>query len=214
MLSLIVITALLGLGSAVNITVSKSGGIKTSPLQYGLMFEDINNSGDGGIYAELIQNRAFQGSEMIPSKLDPWTPIGNSTLTLGNTSVPLSSALPLSVHVSGNGKKAKCGIRNPGWWGIDVQKQTYKGSFWSLGDYSGKFTASLESTSTSDVWDTVDISSKSRKGKWTEHTFKLRPKHGAPNSNNTFSLSWSCEADLSLNLISLFPPTYNDRSVL
>lgn len=25
------------------------------------MFEDINHSGDGGIYAELITNRAFQG---------------------------------------------------------------------------------------------------------------------------------------------------------
>jgi len=24
--------------------------------------KDINNSGDGGVYAELIQNRAFQGN--------------------------------------------------------------------------------------------------------------------------------------------------------
>lgn len=31
---------------------------------YGLMFEDINFSGDGGIYAELIQNRAFRGMQI------------------------------------------------------------------------------------------------------------------------------------------------------
>jgi alpha-L-arabinofuranosidase len=28
---------------------------------YGMMHEDINHSGDGGIYAELLTNRAFQG---------------------------------------------------------------------------------------------------------------------------------------------------------
>lgn len=33
----------------------------TAPYLYGLMFEDINHSGDGGIYAELLTNRAFQG---------------------------------------------------------------------------------------------------------------------------------------------------------
>lgn len=47
---------------AVEITVKSTGGNATSPLQYGIMFEDINNSGDGGVYAELVQNRAFQGS--------------------------------------------------------------------------------------------------------------------------------------------------------
>lgn len=34
----------------------------TAPDLYGIMFEDINHSGDGGIYGELIVNRAFQGN--------------------------------------------------------------------------------------------------------------------------------------------------------
>jgi hypothetical protein len=33
----------------------------TAPLLYGIMHEDIDHSGDGGIYAEMLQNRAFQG---------------------------------------------------------------------------------------------------------------------------------------------------------
>jgi alpha-N-arabinofuranosidase len=33
----------------------------TAPNLYGIMHEDINHSGDGGIYAEMLQNRAFQG---------------------------------------------------------------------------------------------------------------------------------------------------------
>jgi len=32
---------------------------KVSPLLYGLMAEEINHSYDGGLYAELIRNRAF-----------------------------------------------------------------------------------------------------------------------------------------------------------
>lgn len=33
--------------------------------------QDINNSGDGGVYAELIQNRAFQGDEVSASLFKP-----------------------------------------------------------------------------------------------------------------------------------------------
>ena len=32
---------------------------KVSPLFYGLMTEEINHAYDGGLYAELVQNRAF-----------------------------------------------------------------------------------------------------------------------------------------------------------
>src|SRR4030065_595743 len=33
---------------------------------YGIFFEEINHSGDGGLYAELIQNRGFEDNN-IPS---------------------------------------------------------------------------------------------------------------------------------------------------
>lgn len=36
---------------------------QTAPYLYGLMHEDISHSGDGGIYAEMLSNRAFQGSD-------------------------------------------------------------------------------------------------------------------------------------------------------
>jgi hypothetical protein len=48
----------------VNFTITTGDVSKqndTAPLLYGLMFEDISHSGDGGIYAELLINRAFQG---------------------------------------------------------------------------------------------------------------------------------------------------------
>lgn len=71
-----------GSGIALNLNVSTTGGNASSPYQYGIMFEDISHSGDGGIYAELIQNRAFQGSTLYPSTLSPWSAIGGAALTL------------------------------------------------------------------------------------------------------------------------------------
>ena len=85
------------------------GGNASSPLTYGLMFEDINHSGDGGIYAELIRNRAFQGSTEFPSILDPWIGTGGAVLTLQNTSLPLSSALPTSVNVASGSTSSRPG---------------------------------------------------------------------------------------------------------
>ncbi|CZT52133.1 related to alpha-N-arabinofuranosidase A precursor [Rhynchosporium secalis] len=197
-----------GIAAAVNIKVSNQGGNATSPLMYGVMFEDVNHSGDGGIYAELIQNRAFQGSIQNPSNLKPWTPIGDTKLSLQNTSVPLSWALPLSVNVVASGTG---GLQNPGYWGISVKSQTYKGSFWALGDYAGIFTLSLKSASISDVWGSVKISSKCKTGQWIQHTFSIQAKE-APNTNNTFILEFEGgKGSLNLNLISLFPPTYNNR---
>jgi len=34
---------------AIDVKVASTGGTKVSPLMYGIMFEDINYSGDGGM---------------------------------------------------------------------------------------------------------------------------------------------------------------------
>jgi len=39
---------------------------KVSPALYGLMTEEINHSYDGGLYAELIRNRAFLDDTNAP----------------------------------------------------------------------------------------------------------------------------------------------------
>lgn len=35
-------------------------GVKVSPSLWGIFLEEVNHAGDGGIYAELVQNRAFE----------------------------------------------------------------------------------------------------------------------------------------------------------
>ena len=43
---------------------------ETAPDFYGLFFEDINRSGDGGLYPEMLRNRAFEDS-ILPERCKP-----------------------------------------------------------------------------------------------------------------------------------------------
>lgn len=165
-------------------------------------------------YAELIQNRAFQGSRTFPSTLAPWTAVGRASLALDRTN-PLSSALPVSVRVTkGRDSAAVIGLKNPGWWGIDVKANTtYSGSFYARGAYAGNFTMRLQSDITGEELASTTIPSKSRADSWTKHEFQFVPPASAKNSNNSFILQFSPGqgAVMNFNLISLFPPTYNGR---
>lgn len=49
-----------------------TGGKKISPDLFGLFFEDINYAADGGLYAELVQNRSFEYS---PTDNRQWHPL-------------------------------------------------------------------------------------------------------------------------------------------
>jgi alpha-N-arabinofuranosidase len=177
--------------------------------------QDINNSGDGGIYAELVQNRAFQYSQNYSVSTAHYFPINGANLSIHELEQPLSKALPASMRVTAGNSTGKTGFKNEGYWGMDVKQHKYTGSFWVKGAYEGCFVASLESNLTTDVFGSVDVPSKSVANEWTEHTFELTPNKDAPNSNNTLSITFEpsgCSGGaLDFNLISLFPPTYKNR---
>lgn len=214
--STLALSALFSVSQALNLTVASSGGNATNALQYGIMFEDINHSGDGGIYAELVQNRAFQGSPVFPSNLTAWHSVGGTTLALQNLSQPLSPSLPTSMRVSTDASSGQVGFYNDGWWGMDVQKQDYNGSFYVKGSYNGSFTASLQSNLTNATFGSVLIESSADSGGWVQHNYTITPDTAAPNSNNTlvitFDAAGASDGYLDFNLISLFPPTYKNRT--
>ncbi|KAK3385211.1 glycoside hydrolase superfamily [Podospora didyma] len=221
-LAMLAVSILPGCQAAIDLLVHSSGGNATSPIAYGLMHEDINNSGDGGIYAELIRNRAFQGSEKFPSSLEAWTPFnGASALSLKKLCTPLSAALPYSLNVapkSATTQQGKIGIVNSGFWGMDVRaEQKYSGSFYVKGGYEGHFTASLQSVITGEVFAAVKVEgvSSGETGGWVRREFTIVPGKTAGNSNNTFAITFDAagvkNGSLNFNLISLFPPTYKNR---
>src|SRR2546428_6054057 len=76
-------------------------GANVSPILYGLMTEEINHSYDGGLYAELIQNRAFLDNASTPVH---WSVVsnGNAVATIaldsGNSfNDKLTSSLRVTV---------------------------------------------------------------------------------------------------------------------
>jgi alpha-L-arabinofuranosidase len=97
-------------------------GPKVSPLLYGIFFEDINCSADGGIYAELIRNRSFEDSE----RLVHWsvTSGGDSRVqTLIDSERPVSPRNKRSLKVIlPKAGDAFVGIVNKGYWGISVKR--------------------------------------------------------------------------------------------
>ncbi len=69
-LSAVLLTAALGL-NAQKPVAAPAGGKAISNELLGIFFEDINNSADGGLYAELIQNGSF---EFNANERDGWGP--------------------------------------------------------------------------------------------------------------------------------------------
>lgn len=137
---------------ALEISISSKGN-RTAFRGYGFLYEYINNPGDGGIYAELIYNRAFQYSNYYPVSLDGYQPINDAFLSLNLLEEPLSDFLPYSMNISPPGNSSgKIGFLNEGYWRMHVAKQKYTGSFWVRGNYEGVFTASFQSAHGISVW--------------------------------------------------------------
>jgi len=58
-LAFFLIAGLQAISQETTITVNaKTMGVPIQPTMYGIFFEDINFGADGGLYAELIKNRA------------------------------------------------------------------------------------------------------------------------------------------------------------
>src|ERR1051326_5029523 len=105
---------------------------QVSRLLYGLMTEEINHSYDGGLYAELIRNRAFLDDAALPAH---WTAIqgdGAAAAMPLDRNQPLNATIATSLRVevtqASSGRAA--GVANEGYWGIPVKPHTrYRASF-------------------------------------------------------------------------------------
>jgi alpha-L-arabinofuranosidase len=104
---------------AANVTIqfNKPGAI-VSPTLYGAFFEDINRAGDGGLYAEMVQNRSFEDN----SALIAWTLLTNSNAEVTaslDKSRPLSKNNPtsLEIQIVKTGGERVC-VVNQGFKGI------------------------------------------------------------------------------------------------
>jgi hypothetical protein len=109
-------------------------GHAISPTLYGIFFEDINCSADGGIYAEMVRNRSFEDS----NKPDWWEAVGNGPVNCElavDSTQPVSTKNPHSLRVAiGKPGNGRAGVANNGYWGMGLAKgQTYALSLFARG---------------------------------------------------------------------------------
>jgi alpha-L-arabinofuranosidase len=191
-----------------------------SPTLYGLMTEEINHSYDGGLYAEMIQNRAFHADwEGEP----PWDLIrrGNAAATreLDTTNGPsqaLNYSMKLSVTSASAGSEA--GLSNPGYWGYGLRPNTtYSGSLYARVEDAaiGPIHIRMISNSTGAVEAQAEVAIKP--GPWARYEYKLTtgaahpPASSGPSIANHLEFTVAHAGTVWLQLVSLMPPTFHNR---
>ncbi len=188
-------------------------GARVSSRLYGLMTEEINYSYDGGLYAELVRNRTL----MDPQELAHWSLVqergGAGAMSLDRSqkftdAIPLS--LKLTVTQAAGGQRV--GIANEGYWGIPVRPATsYRASFYAkaAADFQGPLTVSLVSNDGATVFASSPVPHIG--SDWLKYQVTLTTRPGPTTSAARLAITASTPGTLWFNLVSLFPPTYNDR---
>lgn len=206
-------------------------GQPISPDLFGIFFEDLNNAADGGLYAELLQNRSFEYSATEQSDWGPFfgwklvkTGDGEGNLGLGDSRpvhVNNPHYLLLTVLTPGAG----VGVANQGFDRIPLEAgQSYEASFWAYQTFMGKkwggpgpqvnqstpmpVTVRLEGKDGEVLAEArLEVSGRA----WQKHTATLTPKRADPEAR--FVLLAQEQGGLALDMVSLFPrDTFKGRA--
>jgi alpha-N-arabinofuranosidase len=184
---------------------------KVSPMLYGLMTEEINYSYEGGLYGELIRNRAFKANA---TNAVFWQTVGNAAIALDSTT-PLNDALNTSLKLDAAqaAKNSPAGIANGGYWGIPVKPKTaYQVSFFAKASagFSGPLTVSIESADGKKIFAAAEVAVLT--GDWKKYEVTLHTKRVQPSKNNVFKITTASPGTIWFQNVSLFPPTFANRA--
>ena len=190
----ILATAITASAQPAKITVDVAQpGHKISPTLWGIFFEDINLSADGGLYPELVRNRSFEDSEQP----DFWK-ITGADVTIDDRD-PLNTFNVHSLRVNVNGAFT---LENDGYWGMNiVAGDGYTLKLAARGEhFTGPLTAKLVST-TGQTLASGEISGIG--GDWHYHSLDLTASGGDPKAH--LEISGTGQGVLHLDMGSLMP---------
>lgn len=183
-----------------------------SPTLYGLMTEEINFSYDGGLYGEMVRNRTFDAQW---PRFEHWVTVthGNAQekVAAANTgpSEALHTSLKLDIAQSSPGNEA--GLANAGYWGMAVRPSTlYWGSFYAKAERVGAAHVRLVADETGVTLAAITVDVKD--GDWQRYSYNLKTAADVkPSTKNHLEITFAHPGSVSLQLISLFPPTFHNR---
>lgn len=179
-------------------------GPEIGKLHYGIFFEEINHAGDGGIYAELVRNRSFEDNTGNP---DGWSKTSGVTWKLVTDNL-LNSAQGQALDVTFGA--AGDAVTNEGFWGMNCEAgKSYRFSFWVRSDkgYDSNLTAEMVSHDGKPLGNAT-VAVKAGKD-WTKYTATIQPS--GSDTNASLKISAGKAGNLTLDMVSLFPPTFKDR---
>ncbi len=216
----IVIACFLQVGNAANIkeaTICVTGpGKAISPDLWGIFFEDLNYAADGGLYAELVQNRSFEysrGDNKDWNALSYWDLIDEGAKASLNveSDKPLNSNNPHYAVLKVDQAGECVGLRNPGFDGMVIKTgDLYDASLFArvLSGQPRTVTIRLESAAGKILAESqIELDGQN---KWTKYKTTLKAK-GA-DSEARLLLLVSEPGTLALDMISLFPQkTFRNR---
>ena len=97
------------------VKANKPGAV-IQPTMYGIFFEDINFGADGGLYAEMVENRSFE----FPDRLMGWNVFGNVQVS---DAKPAFDRNPHYVVLGDSGHiEKRTGLENRGFFGMGFKK--------------------------------------------------------------------------------------------
>ena len=117
-LSSVALSALLASPAAAQrqFDITTKPGAPVQSTMYGIFFEDINFGADGGLYAEMVENRSFE----FPNRLMGWNVWGNVSVS---SLKPAFDRNPNYVVLEPSGHREKStGLENRGFFGMGLKK--------------------------------------------------------------------------------------------
>lgn len=185
------------LEATVRINVDNSK--KISDKLVGIFFEDISYAADGGLYAEMVQNRDFEYS---PADHKGWNAATAWKSSKGSIETSKTSGLsknnPTYAIVSNET------LTNEGWDGYNIKKgERYDFSIFvqNIDGKTKQFVVALNDGDKTIA--TATIKTKGKKGKWTKYQATLTASASA--SDAVLTLSSSDNARVGVDMVSLFP---------
>jgi alpha-N-arabinofuranosidase len=187
---------------------------QVSPRLYGLMTEEINFSYDGGLYAELVRNRAFLDEPDAPAHWSAIHDAGAASTIALDRAQPLNGEIPVSLRleVTKIGAGETAGFANSGYWGIPVRPRTsYRASFFAktAGEFSRDVTLRIESADGRTVFATGKVGGLTNE--WKRYEATLTTGDVAQTTEARFAVALDRPGTAWFSFVSLFPPTWNNR---
>ncbi|MFC8103489.1 alpha-L-arabinofuranosidase C-terminal domain-containing protein [Streptomyces sp. NPDC057363] len=178
-------------------------GAAIDDTMYGVFYEDINRAADGGLYAELVQNRSFEYSTADNASYAPltsWAAEGAAEVVNDEGRLNERNRNYLSLGAGSS-------VTNAGYnTGVRVEKgKKYDFSVWARAESGATLTVTLRDAAGT----LAKVRQVAAKGKWRKYTATFK----ATRTSSHGRLAVATTAPAALDMVSLFPrDTYKHQS--